>query len=411
MHPLFLLVWLSIGMHFFGRELVDQWGDLFGGIRMMPRNTLTQPVLGIMAVSWVAIGVLAHRMSRRLSFGGAQRVHAHACEPVGPWTWLLCGFSLLGVIVYSGANINWTFSISERGVGQFERDIFDALSRARYVAFPIASFVLWRLRAGRTLRGLAWAAMVAIAVEAISNGDRRDAMYALIVLGLAWHWSGRPLFGMRRGIGVILAIVGLSGLLFAYYLRVAGVGLDGPQIIYYGLSATLGSLGVGGIAWYVGDIVQTEGSLFGKTFVSYLIGVFVPSFVLHAIGAGEFYMRSSFLFNERFNVSDDMGYDFSMFADFIWNFGLYVGPMLFVVVTWGVFRMFRKGLMLQSELSAILLPNLVYYYVAGMRSDFGFFFKGVVYTLLIVLTLLVLDRVGRRGIAGRETGLRGADAL
>lgn len=288
---------------------------------------------------------------------------------------VLCVFALISFF-----NINWSFNVANRGAGQFERSIIDSLSRLVILSLPITIFYVnayWRKFLSKFLVVFL---ILSVVLSDISNGDRRmlfSFVVMLIFLMLRNKKSGNifNFFLSKKGI-YLSSILGM--LILSYAIRASG-SIKMEYMSYGLLNGTIGGLGIGKILAQVKlYAAQKTGFLFGATFLNYFLGLFVPSFLLYLVGGDEFYLRASYLFDELFNTNKNMGYDFMMIADFYWNFS-YFGYFLYVCMSIFIIRFIVKNENSTNDLKFGLSVLLAAFFIAGQRSDFGFFLKSFVY--------------------------------
>lgn len=153
------------------------------------------------------------------------------------------------------------------------------------------------------------------------------------------------------------------------------------------LQGTIGGLGIGAILPEVKQIVATQtGFLLGQSFLSYFGGLIAPSIILYMLGMSEFYFRSSFEFDKIFNNNPNMGYDFMMLADFYWNFG-YFGYFIFICICVFIIKMCLRFESTLNNLHYGFFVIVTTFFIAGQRSDFGFFLKSTIYCCIFYALL------------------------
>lgn len=293
---------------------------------------------------------------------------------------VLCIFALI-----SFANINWSFNVDGRGAGQFNRSILDSLARLVILSLPITIFYInayWRTTLSKFI---VLSLVVSVVLSDVSNGDRRMLFSFIIMLIFFMFRSGKSgniikFFMSKQGVylGTILGMLVLS-----YAIRAAGS--DKMEYMSYGLlNGTIGGLGIGKILAQVKYYVAEQtGLLYGATFSNYFIGLFVPSFMFYLFGGDEFYLRASFLFDELFNTNKNMGYDFMMIADFYWNFS-YFGYVIYSALALFIINFVIKNENSTNDFKFGMSVLLAAFFIAGQRSDFGFFLKSYAYCALML---------------------------
>lgn len=391
---------VAVAVHFFGREIVDLYVDFLGSksafmVRMIPRNEYYGFALIQMGATFFLCLLVARFTACRSTI---QEIVPLTAKKVSRG--LLYYALLLIVMVYavhSFASVNWSFNPMGRGVDQFDRGLSDAMARFRYLLFPIVSFLWFRYKLNRMGLAVVFSYFISLTLLSISNGDRRDLLFIAIFALSASIGSSMMKNIQGKAVRYRKYLVAVSiALLSAYFFRFDGLN-EVSEVTYFALAGTIGSLGAGGITWHVLEYAEhVTGYLLGASFLSYFLGLFVPSVVLYVLGGSEFYFRSAYLFNDLFNANPNQGYDFSMIADFWWNFGPWLGSVLFVVMFGLVYRFVSKWEQMPAGIPKASAVLLAYYFIAGQRSDFGFFLKGVVYSLLFLLVLEAIRRVQLR---------------
>ncbi|MCM0612644.1 hypothetical protein KFJ24_09215 [Marinobacter sediminum] len=299
---------------------------------------------------------------------------------------------LISYAIINLISVNWGFSNYDRGVGQFDRSLADALSRISVLSLPLTLFYMVSYDKKRLSNFVLGVLLTSVILKSISLGDRRMLFYyAILFVFVIYRYGAIGRVGLKfitkKNIFIVLM---LSSLLGAYVFRALGT----DKFEYIGfmlLQGTFGGLGIGHILAEVKQIVAEDtGYLFGEPFLNYIWGVFVPSFVFYLLGSDEFYLRSSYLFNDLFNTNVNMGYDFMMLADFYWSFS-YFGYILYLVIFYIVCRVTVRG---QNSPNNLMFGNavlLAIFFIAGQRSDFGFFLKSYLYSAVFYYALCKLS--------------------
>jgi hypothetical protein len=299
---------------------------------------------------------------------------------------------LLGLVVAAGwyaTSVNLSLDTSLRGLNQFDRDIFDSLARSEVLLLPVAIFLRLAYADDRVARFVSAAFVVSLIVNSVSYGDRRELVYYLIGYSFIISRSNPP--GLRGGMrspipGRLLGffILGCVFVIASYYYRGFTGDKSAVYLGYYALlQGSFGGLGSGAILSEVKNIVEnTTGLLHGQSFLTYFATLMIPSALLYLVGLDEFLFRSSFEFDRLFNQNPNMGYDFMMIADFYWNFGL-AGYLVFLLVSSLVFFYVKNAERQGTVLSTGNAALITIFFVAGQRSDFGFFLKGVFICCLV----------------------------
>jgi len=308
----------------------------------------------------------------------------------------ICTFFFIVLSFYYLYSANYGFNVSGRGEGQFSRSLTDSLARAILLVLPL--FVYYRIAySGSGLaRCVAVLFVIAISFYSLSYGDRRLLIYFLLaylfIVLREQKLAQKKEMKIRKVKTALVPVASLALIVAAYYFRSSSAHYPG----YLALQSTLGALGVGAILSEIKVIVENNtGFLMGQSFATYLWVLFVPGFVLYLFGGNEFVFRSSYEFNDIFNDNPNMGYDFMMLADFYWNFG-YFGYFLFVVLFCFVIRFLSLGDRSCDDFKFASSIIMTVFFVAGQRSDFGFFLKSFVYCEVFIIILFSLFAVRKR---------------
>ena len=78
-----------------------------------------------------------------------------------------------------------------------------------------------------------------------------------------------------------------------------------------------------------------------------------------------------------------------MVADFYWNFGFW-GYVLYCILAMIILNFILKNEKSQSPLRLGLVILLSVFFIAGQRSDFGFFLKSIVYCAIFYRMLFMI---------------------
>ena len=294
------------------------------------------------------------------------------------------------VSLYSLVTVNFSLNIFNRGVGQFDRDILSSISRASVLLVPLLICFRVAYFSHRLARLSCVFLVFCVSINAVSMGDRRILVY--FVLSYFLILLRERALGLRvaSGISGRMKVYLFSGVFFflvvgAYLVRALGAGDAGMGAAsIFMLRSTIGALGVGAILSEVKLIVyEGAGYLYGLSFLNYFVFLLVPSFIIYAFGGSEFYARGAYLFNEKFNDNPNVGYDFMMVADFFWNFS-YFGYFLYLMLFVFVSRFALVRLYSDRVLPFCAAVIVFVFFVAGQRSDFGFFIKSSFYCLVFL---------------------------
>lgn len=393
-----LILLIAIFSNFFGREIMDGYARARGlpFVSLIGSNEYYwSSLVEMFLIFLLCVGIYFFHTSRRFSVAAprssqvAQGFHLSHRD----------GFYYISVVFfvivsfYSLAGFNVGGVALDRGVGQFDRGLGDALARFKLLMYPWVMYCFVVYKRSRSFDFVVLLFIAAVSLPAISKGDRRDVFYVAIAF-IFYVYSvggGAGLKGTVNNLRLAaLGLIAIIVLLFSYYVRGADF-YDFDYSVYFIGSGTIGGLGLGGILWHVKSYVADTGYLYGQTFLSYIIGLFIPSFVLYLLGLDEFYLRSSYMFNDYFNENENMGYDFMMLGDFYWNFG-YFGYFLFICLFYAVVSLIARYEKNCNPVNFCLAVILTCYFVAGQRSDFGFFLKTVIYSGLFLYFLHFIKR-------------------
>ena len=195
---------------------------------------------------------------------------------------------------------------------------------------------------------------------------------------------------------MFLVVFAISLFITSYYIRAMNDPSWSVKVLAVLIpQATIGGLGIGAILSEVKILIaEKTGLLYGATFINYLVSLATPSALLAALGESEFFLRSSFLFNDLINDNLNQGYDFMMVADFFWNFG-YLGYAFYIALVFVVARFSIKSIYKGTNSSFIYGALIIIFFIAGQRSDFGLFLKSSVYT--IAFAEIVLAALATQG--------------
>lgn len=391
------IVLIAIFSNFFGWYIVNYYKQATN----LPIESLFQETplytesiieLSVIFILIAAINALLIRVSLKPSNSSTKASHKTTPRFPRKWLYLLLTILFIGFSIYNIATINFSLDNTLRGEGQFERDASSAAQRLTLLIFP--AFIFYRINyetfALTRVNSLVFA--LAISLNSISLGDRRLMFYFLIFYIFLHIRSNKQEAGKTRKSNKIKKSATLllitTAILSSYIIR-SMESLDTAMafIGYALLQGTIGGLGVGAILPEIKQIVATQtGFLFGQSFASYIGGLFAPSIVLYMVGMSEFYFRSSFEFDRIFNSNPNMGYDFMMVADFYWNFG-YAGYCLYILI--GIFMLYACSKLekTSNNLHFGLFVITATFFIAGQRSDFGFFLKSTVYCCIFYALL------------------------
>jgi len=290
---------------------------------------------------------------------------------------------------------NFSFDLSLRGVNQFDRGLFTALQRALLLIFPVFLFYRIAYRRFPFARRVALFLALSIIINSMLLGDRRLILYFVLsyafILIRERELLGTPFSLTAQFKRYLMIFFGVVFFLLVYLTRFnTGANTEQLNIIYIALQGTIGALGIGAILPEIKSIVANQtGFLSGRSFITYAWTLFVPSFLIYLYGGNEFVFRSAYEFDAVFNDNKNMGYDFMMLADFFWNFG-YLGYGIYLLITLWVIRTVTNYEHSFNDRAFGLVVILAVFFIAGQRSDFGFFLKSTVYCGLVFYILFAV---------------------
>ncbi|MGI9573770.1 hypothetical protein ACRYJU_06740 [Alloalcanivorax xenomutans] len=374
---------IAMFFNFFGFFIVEGYLVLGGGERITPflfNKYTSESIYEMAAVFFLcSVFVIFFYFRKKENFGFSS-VYIYRKR----FTYWVLSAIFLFFSFYNILTANYSFSMDFRGYSQFSRTAFDSLSRLSILLLPAFIFFRVAYKEHGAARLLALFFVFCIAVNSMSFGDRRLLLYFGLSYLLIYLREKRVRGGVKGAFkGGVALSMSMLVMVMVYYFRSGGTFNMGYTV----LQSTVGALGIGAILPEVKIIIeQKTGLLMGGPFVTYVWTLFVPSFLLYVFGGDEFVYRSSYLFNEIFNDNPNMGYDFMMLADFYWSFG-YVGYIFYILFFFLVFLLVQKGENGGGDFAFCSSLMLLVFFVAGQRSDFGFFLKSFFYCYLVLYLL------------------------
>ncbi|ENK3106595.1 oligosaccharide repeat unit polymerase [Vibrio alginolyticus] len=376
---------LLVGLfcNFFGAYIVTKYADYAGVFDFSPFFPLGYEESAIYdSILVFALLITIYTIFCKLKIGCDHKARVYVTRYKRGYLYYVMTAILLLFSITALLNVNWTFSTISRGVGQFDRGFMSAISRLGILTFPLViiyTVAFWRYQTSKIV--IILFVLLSIFSE-ISNGDRRIVFsYLVMLIFFLFRNDDGKIIKIIFSRKMIYLMLGFFSILISYIVRAEGTA-KADYLIYGFLSGTIGGLGASQILAYVKYYVaNTTGFLYGETFINYLIGIFTPSFILYAFDGNEFYLRSSYLFNDLFNTNENMGYDFMLLADFYWNFGFF-GYFMYTMLAIFVIYFIVKHEKNHSDLKFGVAILLAVYFVSGQRSDFGFFLKSFCYCSL-----------------------------
>lgn len=288
---------------------------------------------------------------------------------------------------------DWSFDIAGRGVDQFVRDQGDNFKRLASLFLPLLLFYYLNFHDKKS-RFIFWVSVFCALLADISTGGRATISFLVIVLAFVLLRDNKLNIKdfIACNISLLLSIVIVYLLLM--FWRIIGQGDEIGSFIVRFWDSTFGAVGcsqiLAVIKYYVDSGLELD---IGETFVNAIVSLFVPSFLLNFIFGFSDLKRSSLLFNDVFNNNPNQGYDFSLLADYYWNFG-YAGYALFVISI--IFMMFivQKNENSKNNFLFGISIILTYCILQGVRRDFGAFVKlSVYYPAFYWLLYVILPKI------------------
>ncbi|MFC1395855.1 oligosaccharide repeat unit polymerase [Acinetobacter junii] len=380
MNPIFLIL-VALFSNFFGWFIVNKYCV---SLQMACANHLFNEYyfsesifeLGIIYIFLFLIGMFFYRKQKK----GNKIIFTSKMVFDRKYGYWILTIFILANIFYNLFSLNFGFDVSMRGAGQFDRDIGSAISRISLLVFPI--FVLYRLSFNdKKSVFLTNIFLVTVLLSSLVSADRRILFYYLIAILLIKFYEGGSRIKFKNYVYIFLIILLLPLL---YLRRFDGDFFELSKVVgFIFLQSSIGALGVSAILPQVKYlIVNNTGYLFGKSFIYYILMLFVPSFLIYFLGGNEFYFRSSLYFDDLFNDNPNMGYDFMMIADFYWNFG-YLGYFIYAFLVFLIFYLSSNVRVRSSIKYQGVFIIIIVFFIAGQRSDFGLFMKSSLYSIVL----------------------------
>ena len=288
---------------------------------------------------------------------------------------------------------DWSFNIAGRGVDQFVRDQGDNFKRLASLFLPLVTFYYLNFY-DRNKRIIFWFSIFCALLSNMSTGGRATISFLVVFLMFVLLRNRRiniSKFMLDNGL-LLLFIISIYILLMLW--RIIGQGGEVGSIVVRFWDSTFGAVGcsqiMAVIKYYVDSGLDLE---FGETFINGIISLFIPSFLLNFIFGFNDLERSSLLFNDLFNANPNQGYDFSLLADYYWNFG-YAGYVFFALSIIFVMFIVQKNENSKNNLLFGLSIILTYCVLQGIRRDFGAFIKlSVYYAVFYWLLYVILPKI------------------
>lgn len=288
---------------------------------------------------------------------------------------------------------DWTFNIAGRGVDQFIRDQGDNFKRLTSLFLPLLLFYYLNFRSNES-RVIFWFSIFCALLSNVSTGGRATISFLVVILAFVLLRNKKLNIKefIVNNIWLLLSIIIIYLLLMIW--RIIGQGGEIGSFVVRFWDSTFGAVGCSQIMAVIKYYVDSGFDLnIGETFVNAAVSLIVPSFLLNFIFGFNDLKRSSLLFNDIFNTDPNQGYDFSLLADYYWNFG-YAGYVLFVISV--IFMMFivQKNENSKNNFLFGISIILTYCILQGVRRDFGAFIKlSVYYSVFYWLLYVILPKV------------------
>lgn len=392
MNPRYLL-YFAIFSNFFGGYII-QWYQIgvfgsvdYGLFAMFPRTDFYYDSLIELCIIFTLI--LFYEIIIKLSPSKINR-KTHSCPEIRIKFESIFTFFIFAISFFILINIQ-IIDASLRGVDQNLRNVETSLSRVVLLLLPLFIFYAQFSQKTRLVKLALVCFFLCIFISQVAAGNRRILIYFVLAI-LCFRYSLMKIGYHRSAVkttfrSLLLYSVLLLLLFSIYYFRsVQTIGVEHAGFVFLG--ATLGALGSGLILQQVQEYVSIDGYLFGETFVTALVSVFIPSVIMLLFTGSESLIRSSSLFDYMFNTYTNMGFDFMLVSDFYWNFG-YLGYSIFIGLTWFVLYYMNYLKDYKSPSFGYSLLLFICFF-AGLRSDLGFFIKTFTYLSLFYFILIKL---------------------
>lgn len=389
MNPIFLILF-GIFVNFFGWYIINEYVKFFGmySTEIIFNKTYWASSILDTGILYAVIFIIGCFLTSKLKKNIKNYPSKNEYKFYRGYAYIFITMLIVGGIAFNILNFNFSGSLDNRGVDQFNRDITSALSRMYLLFVPILTFYRLSFKDGLSIK-IYWLFLITVLISSLLSGDRRIIFYfAFSYLVIKFYENTHVTFNYKVFIKKI-SILFFSFLFFIFlYVRRAGdIESELAQIGFLIIYPVLGALGISAILPEVKSlIVNSTGYLYGRSFLMYIFSLIFPSFILYFFGEDEFYFRSSLYFNELFNDNPNMGYDFMMIADFYWNFG-YLGYLLYIIMVFFIFNFLISRKVLNNPKYQGVAAMLVVFFVASQRSDFGLFLKSFIYTSILYLML------------------------
>lgn len=311
-------------------------------------------------------------------------------------TYMVTSMVMLLFSFYFLITTDWSFNIAGRGIDQFVRDQGDNFKRLASLVLPLVLFYYLNFYDSKK-RIIFWFSIFCALLSDMSTGGRGTISFLVVFL----------LFVLLRNKKIniskfvidnkflLLSIIVVFILLM--FWRIIGQDNKIGSIVVILWDSTFGAVGCSQIIAVIKYYVDSGFDLsFGETFINGIASLFVPSFLLNYIFGVNDLDRSSLLFNDFFNTNPNQSYDFSLLADFYWNFG-YIGYVLFILSITFVMFIVQKNENSKNNLLFGVAIILTYCVLQGVRRDFGAFIKlSVYYSIFYCLLYVVLPKTKAR---------------
>lgn len=380
---LIFLILFAIFINFFGRDIIILAANYFFEIhlnRLIPVNKYYSESMNDLIVVYLIIFLLSGLIIYYKPI--KKKILDLKIDKIKKLIFIL--FIFFEIILLFTMN---TSIVSEgRGIGQFNRSLLGSFLRIKLLIYPILIYFLLTYKLKKHEWIFIFIFVLTIAINNALSGGRREAMYAFFILIVCYYMQYN--INVSKLVKYILLFVVV--ITFSSIARIYGhdrIEMKLSFIFFLAFSSIFGALGTNGILWQIKEYVNnTTGIFYGKIFLNYIGLLFVPSFLLTAINGNEFSERSSYIFNSMYNVSDNMGYDFMMIADFYWNFG-YFGYFLYICLTLTIVYFVKRYVYSYSVLKRSLVVLTTLIFIVGQRSDFLFFLKNMFYMGIAILII------------------------
>jgi oligosaccharide repeat unit polymerase len=378
-----------------------------------------------LALACLGIGIAAYGLANRmLKMPPQQTVNLIGRQNM-VWLYDLgIGLSLASLLLLLGSFANYGNLLALTRLELFHLSDTRFISVFSMVSPSAATALVLGASTRRQRRWAFWAAAFVL-VFFLMSGQRSSVLFPLLAAAIAWVKIGHRIPPMLAGIAVLITLLIIPVIGTLRSLGTYGDILNADSIEMAAESASI-SLALGEMGGSIGPLMYTlkiipdeESYRYGSTYLSYLLDV-LPNVgftsdrstsraavleilrsqgkekALQAMNVGDW--ASFHIIPEQFALGGGAGY--SGVAEPYFNFGL-VGVLLYFGLL-GVFLGRLDSLPIFLYRNWLVFSVLVYWHLLPtVRNGFAVFSKPAVFTLIIVVTWLLVRR------AFPTAGLRG----